>query len=78
MLFLYKKQKHQKSTKCCKSNRSNGYQRHLNRIETNPYWHPSCDVNATHCYLNLTTDMAEDNPLDIENIKEKQDEDNDL
>jgi hypothetical protein len=37
-----------------------------------------CDINATHCYLNLPTDMEEDNPLDIENIKEKQDEDNDL
>jgi hypothetical protein len=30
------------------------------------------------CYLNLPEDMVEDNPLDIENIKEKQDEDNDL
>ncbi len=31
-----------------------------------------------HCYLNLPEDMVEDNPLDLENIKEKQDEDNDL
>jgi hypothetical protein len=30
------------------------------------------------CYLNLPEDMVENNPLDIENIKEKQDEDNDL
>ncbi len=37
-----------------------------------------CDINTTHCYLNLPTDMEEDNPLDIENIKDKQDEDNDL
>ena len=37
-----------------------------------------CDINANHCYLNLPTDMEEDNPLFIENIKEKQDEDNDL
>jgi hypothetical protein len=28
-----------------------------------------------HCYLNLPEDMEEDNPLDIENIKEKQDQD---
>ncbi len=35
-----------------------------------------CDINATHCYLNLPTDMEEDNPLDIE--KDKQNEDNDL
>jgi hypothetical protein len=31
-----------------------------------------------HCYLNLPTDMEEDNPLDRENIKEKQYEDNDI
>jgi hypothetical protein len=38
----------------------------------------SCDVNATHCYLNLPTDLAEDNPLGVEKIKEKQEENNDL
>jgi hypothetical protein len=37
-----------------------------------------CDSNAEHCYLNLPEDMVEDNLLDLENIKEKQDEDNDL
>ncbi len=37
-----------------------------------------CDSNVEHCYLNLPEDMVEDNPLDLENIKEKQDEDNDL
>ena len=31
-----------------------------------------------HCYLNLPEDMVEDNPLDLENIKEKQDEDDKL
>ena len=31
-----------------------------------------------HCYLNLPEDMLEDNPLDIENIKEKQQLDNEL
>jgi hypothetical protein len=30
------------------------------------------------CYLNLPEDILEENPLDIENIKEKQAEDNDL
>ncbi len=34
------------------------------------------DSNAEHCYLNLPEDMVEDNLLDLENIKEKQDEDN--
>jgi hypothetical protein len=37
-----------------------------------------CDPNAENCYLNLPGDMVEDHPLDLENIKEKQDEDNDL
>jgi hypothetical protein len=77
-LSLNKKQKQQKSRKRCESNRSDSHQRHLNWIETNPNCHHSCDVNATHWYLNLPTDMEEDNPLDIENIIEKQDEDNDL
>jgi hypothetical protein len=73
-----KKQKQQKLRKRCKSNRSDSHQRHQSRIETNPNGHCPCDINATHCYLNLPTDMEEDNLLDIENIKEKQDEDNDL
>ncbi len=34
-----------------------------------------CDSDTEHCYLNLPEDMVEDNPLDLENIKEKQDED---
>jgi hypothetical protein len=37
-----------------------------------------CDSNVEHWYLNLPEDMFEDNPLDLENIKEKQEEDNDL
>jgi hypothetical protein len=37
-----------------------------------------CDSNAEHCYLNLPDDMVEDDPLDLGNIKEKQDEDNDF
>jgi hypothetical protein len=38
----------------------------------------SCDSNAEQCYLNLPEDIVKDNPLDLENIKEKQNEDNDL
>jgi hypothetical protein len=45
---LNKKQKQQESTKHCKSNKSYGYQCHLNLIETNPNCHHSCDVNATY------------------------------
>jgi hypothetical protein len=36
------------------------------------------DSYAEHCYLNLPEDLVEDNPLDLENMKEKQDEDNDF
>ncbi len=75
-LSSHKKQKQQKSRKRCKSNRSDGHQCHLSQIETNPNGHHPGDINATHCYLNLPTDTEEDNPLDIENFKEKQDEDN--
>ena len=39
-----------------------------------------CHHNDTveQCYLNLPEDMVKDNPLDLENIKERQDEDNRL
>ncbi len=39
-----------------------------------------CHHNATfeQCYLNLPEDMAEDNPLDLENTKERQNEDDRL
>jgi hypothetical protein len=37
-----------------------------------------CGSIAEHCCLNLPEDMVEDKPLDLEHIKEKQDEDNDL
>ncbi len=77
-ISLNKKRKQQKSTNIVKATERNGHQCHMNRIQTNPNCHHSCDVNATYCYLNFPTDMAEDNPLDIENIQEKQDEDNDL
>ncbi len=36
------------------------------------------DITSIHCYLNLPEDMVEDNPLDKEHIKEKQDEDTEL
>ncbi len=35
-------------------------------------------IPTEHCYLNLPEDMVEDNPLDLKNIKEKEDENNDL
>jgi hypothetical protein len=53
-----------------------------NILRIHTLWHIAnnhfCGSNAEHCYLNLPEDMVEDNPLDLENTKEKQDEDNDL
>ncbi len=36
------------------------------------------NVTVEQCYLNLPEDMVGDNPLDLENIKERQDEDDRL
>jgi hypothetical protein len=36
------------------------------------------EVTVEQCYLNLPEDMVEDDPLDLENIKERQDEDDRL
>jgi hypothetical protein len=33
------------------------------------------DSTAEQCYLNLPKDMVEDNPMDLENIKDRQDHD---
>ena len=37
-----------------------------------------CDSTVEQCYLNLPEDMVEENPLDLENMKERQDEDDNL
>jgi hypothetical protein len=37
-----------------------------------------CDSNAEYRLLNLPEDIVENNPMDLENIKEEQDEDNNL
>jgi hypothetical protein len=36
------------------------------------------DFAVEQCYLNLSEDMVEDNPMDLENIKERQDHDEKL
>ncbi len=36
------------------------------------------DSTVEQCFLNLPEDMVEDNPLDLENIKERQDHDEKL
>jgi hypothetical protein len=48
---------------------------HLSACNGNNHF---CDSNVENCYLNLPEDMVEDNLLHLKNIKEKQDEDNDL
>ena len=52
---------------------------HLKKKESKrPKKRRKLEQNSHHidnCYLNLPEDMIEDNPLNIENIKEKQDQD---
>jgi hypothetical protein len=48
--------------------------RDVNRSNTSNLYYYSVE----HCYLNLPEDMVEDNPFDLENIKEKQDADDKL
>ena len=67
--LIHKKQKQQKSKKRCRSTDTNQHCR---------YHHCHHDICADQCYLNLPEDMVEDNPLDVDNIKEKQDEDNEF
>jgi hypothetical protein len=68
-LISRKKRKQQKSKKRCRDTDTNQHY---------CYHHCHHDVTADQCYLNLPEDMVEDNPLDIENIKEKQDDDNEI
>ena len=37
-----------------------------------------CNPTVKKCYLNLPEDMVEDNSLDLENIKERKDDDDNL
>jgi hypothetical protein len=37
-----------------------------------------CNSTVEQCYLNFPENMVEDNPLDLENIKERQDEDDNI
>ena len=79
-----KKLKQQKSKKRCRvtdTNQQYRYHHCHHDTDTNQhyfYHHCHHDVTADQCYLNLPEDMVEDNPLDIENIKEKQDDDNEI
>ncbi len=69
--YLLNNEKEERPKKCRK------YSADIHSSAHNGHNH-SCDSNAEHCYLNLPEDMVEDNPLDLDNIKEKQDEENDL
>jgi hypothetical protein len=47
--------------------------------KTNPgFSSHSYDATVGQCYTNLPEDMFDDNPLDLENIKERQDHDEKL
>ncbi len=68
---LLNNEKEKRPKKCRK------YSADIHSLAHNEHNH-SCDSNVKHCYLNLPEDMVEDNPLVLENVKEKQDENNDL
>ncbi len=77
-IFSNKKQRH---AKCRKTDNRKSLPKKKAKMSATLYNQNHCyicDSNVEHCYLNLPEDMVEDNPLDLENIKEKQDEDNDL
>ena len=63
--------------------RCDHWKSHADKRKINDHCHHLHNLTASkchqdHCYLNLPEDMLEDNPLDIENIKEKQQLDNEL
>jgi hypothetical protein len=69
--YLLNNEKEERPKKCRKSSAD------IHSLAHNGHNH-SFNSNAEHCYLNLPEDMVKDNPLDLESIQEKQDEDNDL
>jgi hypothetical protein len=71
--FPSRKKKEGRPTKCRKC--SETILDEQNKLKLSSYTY---DSTVEQCYLNLTKDMVEDNPLDLENIKERQDHDEKL
>jgi hypothetical protein len=70
---LSRKKKEGRPTKCRKCSKTILDERNKPKLLSYTY-----DSTVEHCYLNLPKDMVEDNPLDLENIKERQDHDKKL
>jgi hypothetical protein len=71
--FPSRKKKGGRPTKCRKSSETISDEQHKPKLLSYAY-----DSTVEQCYLNLPKDMVEDNPLDLENIKERQDHDEKL
>ena len=74
-----RKQK-KRHAKCRKTDNRKTLPKKKARTLLTQYKQNHCHHNDTaeQCYLNLSEDMVEDNPLDLENTKERQDEDDNL
>jgi hypothetical protein len=68
-----RKKKDKRPMKCRKCFTLTLDEQHKPRLSCHIY-----DSNVEQCYLNLPEDMVEDNALDLENIKERQDHDEKL
>jgi hypothetical protein len=62
------KEKEWRPTKCRKCFEIISDEQNKSRLLSHIY-----DSTVEQCYFNLSEDMVEDNPLDLENIKERQD-----
>ena len=71
--FPSRKKKEGRPTKCRKCSKTILDEQHKPKLLSYTY-----DSTVEQCYLNLPKDMVEDNPLDLENIKERQDHDEKL
>jgi hypothetical protein len=67
-----RKKKEKRPTKCRKC-----FEMISDKNKSSLSFHSS-DYMVEQCYLNLPDDMVEDNPLDLEKIKERQDHDEKL
>jgi hypothetical protein len=68
--FPSRKKMEGRPTKCRKCSETISDEQNKPKLSSHTY-----DSTVEQCYLNLPKDMVEDNPLDLENIKERQDHD---
>jgi hypothetical protein len=71
--FPSRKKKEGRPTKCRKCSKTISDDQNKPKLSSHTY-----DSTVEQCYLNLPKDMVKDSPLDLENIKERQDHDEKL